>query len=117
MIQNYEFNNIVKYVPLRMVIDLGTFLRNVYSKNIKFATAILKGLLWPVVEFKTVWRTHEDVKYKVRRTTDTQILPRMASNGVPYAMLILHAFPFTRTLLTRYWRWKLPKNLGMCSRV
>ncbi len=108
MIQNYESGSILRYVPLRMIVDFGTSLRDIYKKNLESAIAIFRGLLWPVVEFKTVWRTHEEVKYRVRRVSDMQILLRMASNGIPYAMIILHAFPFTRKLLMRYVRWKLP---------
>jgi hypothetical protein len=90
-----------------MIVDFGTALR-IFYKNLESALAIFRGLLWPVVEFKTVWRTHEEVKYRVRRVSDMQILLRMASNGIPYAMIILHAFPFTRKLLMRYVTWKLP---------
>jgi hypothetical protein len=107
MIQNYELSNILRYVPLRTIIDFGTSLRNIYNKNLEIAISILRGLLWNVVNFKTVWRTHEEVKYRVRRITDMRILFRMVSNGIPYAMVILHVFPFTRRLLTRYMRWNL----------
>ncbi len=108
MIQNYELSNILRYVPIRMIMDIGSSLRNLHNKNLRIATAMLRGLQWNITNFRAVWRTHEEVKYRVRRTTDKRILLRMASNGIPYAMIILHAFPFTKKLLIRYMRWKFP---------
>jgi len=104
MIKTYELSNILKYVPLRMIIDFGTSLRYMYKKNIKIALPIVKGLLWALINLKTVWRDHEEVKYRVRKITDRKILHKMASNGKPYVMVILHGFPFTRRLLARYMR-------------
>ena len=76
MIKNYSIKNLVRYLPLRIVIDL---LHGISEGGFN---VVLRAALWNMVNLKLVWRKRVRVQRHARKVSDSQIMQHMVKTSL-----------------------------------
>ncbi len=73
LIKNYSLLNLVRYLPLLIVLELVRAFSNVAGGHSDSGFAILKAFLWNLVNFGRSWKKRLTVQYLVRRMPDQYV--------------------------------------------
>lgn len=73
LIKNYDFRNVLKTVPIFLLMFLGGAVVFMFKRNFRVTRAILAGILWNLVNLKYVWKKRLVAQYLVRKVPDNQV--------------------------------------------
>jgi len=77
LIKNLDVRNMLKTLPVHLILWVGIVFWHILRGRIVEATWIMKGMLWNLVRLKTVWKKRQKVQHKIRRVSDSHIMPRI----------------------------------------
>lgn len=78
LIKNYSLENLIKYLPFRLALDIVSMKEN--------GVAPLRAYIWILQNFKLVWAHRVDVQTRVRKVSDKELLKLCIKEPTP----ILH---------------------------
>jgi len=78
LIKNYEFKNIIKWLPLQLTIYIGSIFYYLSIRRLDHAEATLRAILWNLKNFRSVWMKRMYIQ-KHRRIPDKEIMKYMDS--------------------------------------
>jgi len=103
MTKNYSFKNVVKYVSVRIVVDVREAFELMRVRKKGRAMAIVKAILWNLFNFRYVWNQRLRVQRVLRKVSDEYLMERvMKKPSFPFPLALLNLFPFGLELLERY---------------
>jgi len=73
LIKNYNLKNLVSTIILVYIYYFGIALLDIKRKRIGVSFAILKGLLWDLINLKQIWANHVYVQGVIRKKTDIYV--------------------------------------------
>ena len=86
LIKNYNLMNLAKYLPLLIVLEIVRASSSAAGGQTDSGFAILKALLWNLVNFRQSWRKRLTVQYLVRRKPD-QYITMLMKNVNPASLI------------------------------
>ena len=87
MIKNYDFKNIIRYVPIRIIIN-GLIILSVSIANPIDAKNTLKNPK-NSLNLKDVWKQHLKIQYTVRKIPDESVMQHMLESKLAYLFSFL----------------------------
>jgi len=84
MIKNYDVGNLIKFLPIRAMLELFTMFvsKERAGISIKMPMVPIKALAWIIKNFKVVWRHRLQVQKYVRRVSDDHVKRLMVKKNV-----------------------------------
>jgi hypothetical protein len=99
LLKNYDMKNVVKYVPIPVLIYLRETLYYIVKRRLDVAKALVKGILWNLKNLKYIWTKRLWVKYNLRKVSDDYIKTCVMKKPLlPYPFYFL---PIRRSRLTK----------------
>jgi hypothetical protein len=80
LFKNYSLVNLVKFNPLLTVLG-STILDLIARKNVSYAVARSKAILWVLKNLKQVWRNRQIVQEGMRKVPDLEVMRHMAKTN------------------------------------
>jgi GT2 family glycosyltransferase len=77
MIKNLETLNLLKILPLQIILWMGIALRHIARKKNMEARWVVKGILYNFVFFGRIWVKRDSVQGSVRKVPDSYLMPRI----------------------------------------
>lgn len=84
MIKNYDLNNLIKIMPLRLLLEMPTmFIKKQRSgTTCRMPMLPLKALIWIFTNFRMIWRERLRVQKNVRKVSDEHVKKLMVKKNV-----------------------------------
>lgn len=84
MIKNYDLNNLIKIMPLRLLLEIPTmFIKKQRSgTTCRMPMLPLKALIWIFTNFRLIWRERLRVQKNVRKVSDEHVKKLMVKKNV-----------------------------------
>jgi GT2 family glycosyltransferase len=73
LVKNYSLMNLIKYLPLLVLLELVRAFSNLVSGQSDGAVAILRAFVWNLTNFSQSWKKRLTVQYFVRRVPDQYV--------------------------------------------
>ena len=80
LIKNYDVSNVLKFVPLRLILDLLACALLFLGMKRKHSQAVLRGLAWNFSNTRRIVERRAFVQTRVRKIQDSQLMGRGISN-------------------------------------
>src|SRR3989337_1332624 len=77
LIKNYELKNLLKVIPVIILIETAKMLYLMKKGHSKLATATLKGLFQVLIDIKLIWRKRMEVQLKIRKVSAKEVMKLM----------------------------------------
>lgn len=74
VIKNYEMQNMLKVLPVLVMVYLVVFIKEVGNRNTQIARTNLSSLAYNLTNLKKIWRKRLVIQRKTRRVSDKEIL-------------------------------------------
>jgi hypothetical protein len=89
LLKNYSLINLIRYYPLRIVLEISAFLEAVNLKSWLWAKAIVNAWFWIMKNLFYILRKRKDVQ-KLRRVPDSVIKNKMYSGSIAVKYYLLN---------------------------
>ena len=73
LVKNYNLSNLVKYLPLLIVLELARASSSLASGQSESALAMFRAFIWNITNFNHSWKKRLSVQYLVRRMPDQYV--------------------------------------------
>jgi GT2 family glycosyltransferase len=74
LLKNYEFLNLLRYVPMRVLLDLFGCLLLLMARKPELSYAIIRGLTWNLTHMPAVLRRRSVVQTRIRTVRDSRLI-------------------------------------------
>jgi GT2 family glycosyltransferase len=89
LLKNYSLVNFVKFNPLPIILG-SIFLDLFVRKNISYAFARCKAVLWVLRNLRQIWRNRQIIQQRIRKVSDSDVMMHMIkATYVQYFKLFL----------------------------
>ncbi len=95
LVKNYDFVNLMKYLPLLIVLELVRGSSSLVSGQSESVIAILKAIVWNLTNFSLSWKKRLTVQHLVRRMPDqyiTMLMKNVNPASLIYNQRLYHEF-------------------------
>ncbi len=86
LIKNYNFTNLLRYLPLLIILESVRAFSNLVSGQSESAFAMLRAFVWNLTNFKQSWKKRMVVQYLIRRMPD-QYVTMLMKNVNPASLI------------------------------
>lgn len=82
LIKNYNLRNLVIYGTANVLFQSTLFFSSLLTSNRFCSLSRLKGMIWILVHFKTIWKKRMQVQYGIRKILDEEIRKHMIKKNL-----------------------------------
>ncbi len=77
LLKNLNGRNLMKMLPSHLVLWTGIAVWHASKKRFTESSWILRGILWNIMNFGTIWAKRREIQNTIRKVPDAELMPRI----------------------------------------